>query len=564
MKTLDIVLVRCPQPLLVGARTGGLYSSNRTKTPEPTLPQLEGIVRDFSDRTGILVKITQLDLRYPGNGKLETREYGRVNLGYLEEPLVKTYEGVSLENYRSLIENADFAGFTNNFTMSRNVVLEHIRKVRQWCPDKEIWIGGRDAYPDMVVDVYAEAAGRRNAVVFNGHVFESLPAYLSWKATGEGEPFGVTIYDGNGQARKAQDKPLALFRNDNREVRMPLPVYNDAAALAYFTCSGEGQPYPAFRSFVHATFSIGCPNECGYCTTGYREKFFVVKDMGTIERELAYYKSLGVSHIAVMDDNYLILGAERLRWVSGLMRKHGFKVEYGNGLQLSLLARNWEAYRDSVLGHCESLYCPLEDLTMNRRYDKLDSTASQLEFMRRIAREAPEALKYLTMGVIVGVPGHTKESLENVFLPNVRKFLDAFTGSRLKVAVTTFNYMVLLGTRFGDLAFNSGRMAADILRKHPEVANFELTSYAPEGMTHKDMFRIYERALNLNPASVAYGSGGKEVKVDYVTIQRKGEMALPADLRDKMPPQWREPGKHLRAEMPKNPEMGSRARVPTS
>lgn len=93
IQSLEIVLIRCPQPLLVGARTGDLYSSNRAKTPEPTLPQLEGILRDFSDRTGIPVKVTQLNLRYPGNGKLEIKEYGRVNLGYLEEPLVKTYGG---------------------------------------------------------------------------------------------------------------------------------------------------------------------------------------------------------------------------------------------------------------------------------------------------------------------------------------------------------------------------------------------------------------------------------------------------------------------------------------
>ena len=101
--------------------------------------------------------------------------------------------------------------------------------------------------------------------------------------------------------------------------------------------------------------------------------------------------------------------------------------------------------------------------------------------------------------------------------------------------------MPLPGTKFGDLAFNSGRMVVDDpFKKDPEVLNFGIASYSPTGMTHRQVFEIYEQSLNLNPA-------GRTLGVDYVTLQRMGDKAIPNNKRHLIPSNWRVPGYHLRA-----------------
>ncbi|MCK4319889.1 radical SAM protein [Candidatus Micrarchaeota archaeon] len=536
---IKIVLIRTPQPLLETA-DGELYSSDRGDCPEPTLPQLEGILRDFSERRNIQTEVVQLDLRDPHNGKVETVQYGKLKLPYVDKPIMKTYNAVSTESIKGILEDADFIGFTNNFTMSRGVVTRNIRKVRKLFPEKEIWIGGRDVFTEKVESIYAKAAGNRNTVIFNGHVFASLPAYLTWKIKGEGEPFGVKIHDASGKMTTKPPEPLLAYANKKHEIKIPLPFYPRPEVLSYFNGSGEGQPFPYFDRFAHMTISTGCPHSCGYCTTGVRERYLIHKDLGTIREELDMYKSMGVTHLMIADDNLLALGLKKVKAIMGLINSYGFSIEYGNGLQLSLLNRYWDELRDPILSNCVSLYAPLEDLTKSKVYEKLEDMESQLQLMEKIAREAPSALKYVTMGAIVGVPGHTNKALRTAFMKNVETFLDVFTGSMLKVAMTVFSFIPLAGTKFGESALDSGRMVVDIT-KHPEIANFNTPSYAPEGMTHRNVFEIYVKALNLNPASKVFG-------VPYYEIQKRGEMALPENVRDKMPKQWKR-GEHLRTEM---------------
>ncbi len=537
-----IVLVRCPQPVLVGD-DGALYSPNRTRTPEPTLPQLHGILRDFAEQHGVGMEVVQLDLRDPKNGALERVHYDDIDVPYLGKTLRKIYEGVNIETLRPILQDADFIGFTNNFAMSRNVVCGTIRKVRSMFPEKELWIGGRDVYTVRINAIYAAAAGDRNTVVFDGHVFDSLPAYLLWRIKGSGEPFGVTVYGKDGETRTVQKRPLSEGANANGEVRIPLSVYPDPASLGYFTGSGEGQPDPPFGRFAHMTMSYGCPHSCGYCTTGRREGYLVHKDMETIKKELDLYKNLGVTTLAIMDDNLLALGTRDVTRIMQLVNSYGFGIEYGNGLQLSLLNKDWESLKGPILSNCDSLYAPLEDLTRDRAYEKLDPTRSNLELMRKIAAEAPARMRYLTMGVIVGVPGHTKNALETTFMRNVQRFLEVFNQSRLHVGMTVFNFIPLAGTVFGDMALDSCRMFADPVSAHPEICNFGVVSYAPPGMTHREVFDAYEKALELNPA-------GKELGLSYTRLQRYGENALPENERWKIPQAWRTPGLHLRAQMP--------------
>ena len=544
MKTLNIVFIRSPQPMLVGGESGGLYSPNRTLTPEPTLPQLEGILREFSEKSNVPIEVVQLDLRDPRNGTVNKLVYGTLQLPYINEPIQKVIDGVNIEDVTDILERADFIGFTNNFAMARRVIANNIRAVRNQFPSKEIWIGGRDVFTDRVTRVYTDAADNQNTVVFSGHVHDSLPAYLNWKLRGVGEPYGITVFDSEG--RRTSMKERSLIENAVNNVRsFALPVYSKPESLDYFRGSGEGQPSSPFGRFVHMSVSIGCPQNCGYCTTGCREPFLIWKDTQTLQAELDLYKRMGVETVAIMDDNILHIiesrGISEFIGIMDLINSYGFNIEYGNGLQLSLLSKHWDAVSEVVFKNCVSLYAPVEDLTKNRLYDKLESKNSQMRLMQKLTREVPESLKYVTMGVIVGVPVHTMQSLQRTFLRNVELFLNIFKNSKLEVGMTVFNFMPLPGTKFGERALDSGRMVVDDpFSADPEVCSFGTPSYSPPGMTHGDVFKIYEQALNMNPA-------GKKLGVTYVDLQRMGEGVLPENKRHKIPAHWRVPGYHLRA-----------------
>ena|GEM_PF-6336241 len=530
-KSIKIALLRCPQPEVVTAK-GDLLSPNRTETPEPSLPQVHGIIQEYSKQTGIRIEVTQIDLRDPVNGQLKEVEYGEVSVEFAGR-LTKRYTGVSISEVKGVLEEADFIGFTNNFTIARGVVERHIRKVRELFPDKEIWIGGRDIYPKSIEGIYAEAAKNRKCIIFRGHVFQSLKAYLDLKLRGKGKPVGVVILNETGDRYESPARQLPKGEFD-----FPLPIY--AQGAFDMSLSGEGDLPDELKPLAHMTLSIGCPHKCEYCTTSKREKVMTYKSLETIRKELEMLKDAGVQTIAIMDDNLLVLGPKKVNEIMNLVNSFDFYVEYGNGLQLSLLHRWWDDISEAVLGKCISLYAPFEDLTTNRFYHKLDDFDLQLHLMEKIAK-APRSLRFLTLGVIVGVPGHSREGLIRTLPRNLEILLDVFDGSSLEVAATVFNFMPLAGTAFGDFALNSGRMIADP-REHPELISFGTPSFIPEGFTAQEIFKIYEEACNTNPA-------GKEFGVKYSDIYKKGERAFPKEMRDRIPKAWKTPGLHYRAKV---------------
>ncbi len=542
---MNVVLVRSPQPYLL-TDNGELYSPNRLLTPEPTLPMLHGILQECGEKSSLEIKVTQLDLRDSNNGKIIHDHYGDLEIYYIDRTLRKMRSGVSIESQMELLEEADVVGFTNNFTMVRNVVLENIRKVRKRFPDKEIWVGGRDVFSEAVINLYINAAEGKNVVVFDGHAYDSLPEYMKFKSGKEAKLHGITTFDNNGGKKRFPSIPLTEFAKKD-EFNMQIPIFPDPTVLNRFNYSGEGPIEEGHGRFAHMTIGIGCPHKCGYCTTGYRERYLVSRSIDSVKNELDYYKYLGVTNLAIMDDNLLSMGSKKVNEMMNLINSYGFNVEYGNGLELKILHKQWDKVHESVLGNCNVLYAPLEDLTQEVSYHKLESTNEQLHLMKAIAeffdKHAEERPRYVTMGVIVGVPGHTHKGLYETLPQNAARFLELFVGKKVSTAITAFNFMPLAGTSFGDEALNSGRLATDI-KKNPEIVTFELTTYSPPGLTHKEVFAAYNQVINLNPAG-RVSPTGEHLGISYEDLKRCGERALPENQRYKLPSYWREPGKQF-------------------
>ena len=546
VKKIKVVLVRSPQPYLITDK-GELFSANRLLTPEPTLPLLHGILQDASVKSGLEIKVIQLDLRDSNRGRIVHDHYGDVKLPYIESELRKMCSGVSIDSQMDILEEADVVGFTNNFTMARNVVMKNIQKVRTSFPNKEIWIGGRDVFPESIAELYAGAGSNINVVVFEGHVYSSLQEYLQFKSGKDVNLHGITVYDKEGIKKRFQSIPLTeLVKNDKFHV--PLPIFPDPTVLYRFNDSGEGPIDEGHGRFAHMTIGIGCPHKCGYCTTGWRERYLVNRDIDSVREELDYYQSLGVKTLAIMDDNLLSMGPDKVNKVMNLIGSYGFNIEYGNGLELGLLHKYWDEVHQSVLGNCNVLYAPLEDLTQEVSYRKLEPIGDQLKLMGMIVdffdRNAEQKIKYVTMGVILGVPGHTHKGLYSTLPQSAERFLELFVGKNVGTAVTAFNYMPLAGTSFGDKALRSGRLVTDIVRENPEIVNFELVTYAPLGLTHSEVFRAYKKVINLNPAG-RVNLKGEYIGSKYEDLKRFGERALPENQRDKLPSYWRELGKEF-------------------
>lgn len=545
-KKLNISLIRSPQPYLI-TDDGELFSPNRFLTPEPTLPLLHGILQDAGMRSGLEINVIQLDLRDSSNGEIVHNHYGNVKLSYIKNELKKMCSGVSIDDQMDALEKSDIIGFTNNFTMARNVVRENIHKVRKAFPDKEIWVGGRDVFPESIVELYTEAAGNANVVAFNGHAFSSLPEYLRFKSGKMANLHGITTFDKSGKRKQFPSIPLTEIVKEGK-FRVPIPVHLNTDVLGKFNSSGEGPTGEGHGRFAHMTVSIGCPHKCGYCTTGWRERFLISRDIHSIKEELNHYQSLGIETLAIMDDNLLSMGSKKVNKIMDLVNSYDFNVEYGNGLELKLLHKQWDEVHESVLGNCNVLYAPLEDLTGNVSYRKLEPMGEQLKLMTNIIdffdKGAKQMPRYVTMGVIVGVPGHTYDGLYKMLPQNAERFLELFTGKKVSTAITAFNYMPLAGTLFGDEALRSGRMATDVVRENPEVVNFELTTYAPRDLTHSQVFAAYKNVINLNPAG-RIDSKGEELGISYENLKRYGERALPKNQREKIPFYWRDVGKEF-------------------
>ena len=556
-KQMSVVLVRSPQPYLL-ADDGSLHSPNRFQTPEPTLPLLHGILEDAGQRSGLEMKVTQLDLRDYRQGKLTHNHYGDLQLPYLGFPLRKMVSGKSIESSFDSMEEADAVGFTNNFAMSRNVVLDNIRKVRQKFPDKEIWLGGRDIFPednpitglDEVTNLYVRAAGGKNVVVFDGHVFSSLPEYIKFKAGKEANLHGVITFDKNGTKIVAPNIPLTKLAKEHHEFSAPLPIYPDPDLLELFNGSGEGPINDGRGRFAYMTISIGCPHDCGYCTTGFRERYTVRRTMKDIERELQLYKKLGVKTLGIMDDNILVMPPETVNDIMGLVNSFGFNIEYGNGLELKSLLRNWDKIHESVLKNCTTLYAPLENLSKDSFYRKLNPWVENIELLTRVRNYFDQigGERYVTMGVILGIPGDTRKGLEEILPKNVERFLEVFEGSNVvRTAVTPFIFMPLFKTPFGKVALNSGGMVIDTIVDHPEGIQFEGVTYGPAGMgtpveAAKIVYDAYCRTMNMNPAG-RLGPDGTYLGGTYEELKRWGGKA--PSLKGRVPLQWSELGGDL-------------------
>ena len=57
---------------------------------------------------------------------------------------------------------------------------------------------------------------------------------------------------------------------------------------------------------------------------------------------------MGVRTLAIMDDNLLSLGVDKVNEVMGLINSYGFNIEYGNGLELGILHKKWEEVHEST------------------------------------------------------------------------------------------------------------------------------------------------------------------------------------------------------------------------
>lgn len=542
---MKITFLEVPQPILYTNKEGSakqLWAPNRTTASRPTLPILEAIVNQCAQSNGLEITTESIDLRDPRTGNVEIQEYGQVTLPYVNNVLTKAIVGVPLEKVIDKLKDSDVIAFSNNFAMQRNVVQMYAKQLRKIFPDKKIIFGGRDVFPSDIAESYAQSVGMRNCTLFGGHSYKSLPEFVKKQADLHADLSDMIEYDENGNKQEHPKKSFAeLILHGSYE--QPIPLIKDISKLARFNMSGEGATAESYDKFAHITFSMGCPHNCGYCTTGARERGQVIRTLENITAELDMYKEAGVKTLAIMDDNLLTIPRENLLSIMNEVNKRGFRIEYGNGLQLAILEKDWDELRDPILKNCTTLYMPFEDLTRQPldtkvAYEKLMPIHKEFDLLHKVIdyfdSQSKEISRQITVGVILGVPGHTKEGLCNTAPKNAATILEQFIDKKVRVAVTPFCYIPLPGTPFGEKAAQKG-MIVDI-KEHPEVLNLEMVSYGPSTLSNNPdtaariVYDTYRQMCNLNPAG-RLGPNGEYLGVSYMDLKRHGVYAIPEHKR---------------------------------
>ncbi|MCX6801658.1 MAG: radical SAM protein, partial [Candidatus Diapherotrites archaeon] len=258
----------------------------------------------------------------------------------------------------------------------------------------------------------------------------------------------------------------------------------------------------------------GCTGNCSFCTTWHVRPSFMAYGMETLEKHLQFYKKKGVKTIIIMDDSFLnplklpgVPSEDAIKHILAVMRKinsQGFKVEFGNGLELRLLWKYWKELHRALFRNCFRLYMPLEDLAYSEKekpaFEKLMAFEKETDLMRKIIamRKKGFPLRQLTFGIIVGKPSDSEEGLKRT-IERAKIVKETFRGSEIEIALTPYLNSLLPGTI--DFAKYNEKLSLKDINRDPELLCYSMVSNRTEHIKDtKKVWGAWLAIMNLNPA----------------------------------------------------------------
>ncbi|VVB98887.1 Radical SAM superfamily protein [uncultured archaeon] len=388
-----------------------VYSVLRADHPKQSQLIVAGFLRDIAD-----VKIIDMKLMARDRDEL----YKEFSYG---DGVIRCYRrGASFESVRYEVRNSEIVSLTSNFTRSAEVVRDFIRYVKNVSSETKVIVGGSDATPRF--EYYLKAGA--DAVVL-----------------GEGERIGPrvvkTIAAGdslNGISGVAYSEGTLVRRNPRNPAtdtvwadEIPLPAFdlvkND---LVNYTDAGQGPlPKGVKTPMGFLETSRGCTEACGFCATPALRKIYRSMSTDRIAVTLEHYEKYGIETLVLKEDNILSRlsqpnGRKKVLEMFDLLKKHEFAWEV-QGMQIGKLMSGgcvdselvesiyYHEVRDDKWIGAYRGYVPLESLRdePDKVYRKLKPYDQEIKIIKAIS---DTRIPMLAFGIIIGVPGDTKESLE--------------------------------------------------------------------------------------------------------------------------------------------------------
>ena len=493
---------------------GRVLGTFRPNTPLHTQPIVAGslireVGRDFD------VQIYNPKIVAPEHEELyrKTSPYGNGSLSTLHHWRVG--ESIESKNFREISLNSDIMGITANHTQFAHSAIALAKKAKEVNPGIKVVYGGSDACSrphfylsegrgEVVVPKDGETTGPRvvSALVGNGRL-ENIPS--------------IAYRSGEGIRINRPDKSRGWA---NRMISVPLPAFQLVKEqIPDWTEDYKGPPTGGIKApLAYAEFARGCPERCGFCTTAGTNYSFM--ETGQVKQYARHLKAYGISTLLLIADNELAqslvphgkiekgaTGRELLIERFAILKGEGFKWNFWNGLQISLL-RKQDGSLDSDLMHAMfsgayEMYIPSEGLIGDIFYDKqrgnpkvrrmdgrnadevFESNMSILEEIARIG------VPKMTLGFIVGYPHDSLERVRLLARPfsKVKERLKR-ANPGIEVLFTPLLHTPLLGTRDYQ-EYSSRQLITCDIRKDPELWQFGLTTYAQHEMV-EERLRLIE------------------------------------------------------------------------
>ncbi|MEW6329659.1 MAG: radical SAM protein, partial [Candidatus Micrarchaeota archaeon] len=278
-----------------------------------------------------------------------------------------------------------------------------------------------------------------------------------------------------------------------------------------------------------------CP-PCPFCTTPMLRGRYRAMPLEQEVKLLKHYKKYGVKTLLEWEDNRLarlnlLNGREEVLAAFQARREMGFLWEFSNGLEIGKfvkedgsidkeLIRTLYNFDFEKMRGCFRAYTPLESVRHDGSeplYRKLKPWEIEKEILREIVRTG---VPVLTIGLIIGIPSETKETLELTYkrCDEIKRLVEEEnkrkegTGKAETYAVFTLFLDIPLPGSPDYMEFSrEGRIKYSI-EEHPELWNFYTSVLNGDVFPPEEMTKIREemaRKLNGEEAMELWEKRGR-------------------------------------------------------
>ena len=312
--------------------------------------------------------------------------------------------GKTLDTIADQLQDFPIMGITANFTFESSMVVEAITCFKRHNPRGKVVVGGRDATfrPKVYLTAGADAVIRGEGETIAARLFVELLEKRDPSTPGviyrSLDPFGQVV-----AALRApiQDLPLPYFFSGGEVLRPDLP----GDQLKYYVESQDGPlPEGVNPPVFHFFTSRGCPNGCSFCPTAGMKQDRI--NLAQVDSLLGYLRGCGVHTLISAEDAFLERvismgreqGRDEIMAIMEMIRKHGFSIEWANGIDFNIL---WDGgsnqldieLLDSVFSHHMAgdrwngtyrMLTPVERPSGDSKLHKLVNSPTQVEIISAI------------------------------------------------------------------------------------------------------------------------------------------------------------------------------------